>query len=129
MTKNEKEFIKHFIKREMQKFKEPREREGTPRGEPLGPSRIKYKASLYCAVGYSLKYVSMKLNISYGSLRNWTSKDPRFIKLINEKRDRFFDRIPKINLAVRLEEIINDMPIGKSKKEEAMSYLMQLVRK
>jgi len=129
MTQNEQKFVEQFIKSEMEHYEKPKDRKGTPRGEPLGPSKKKYMASLYCAIGYKLKHISMKLNIPYGTLRNWNCKDHYFCKLVKEKRDNFFDRVPNIDIVLRLEKIISDLPIGSARKREAMLCIKQLEKK
>ncbi len=82
-------FINQFIKEKYESYlkHEPR-RKGTPRGEPIGFSREKYKAMLYVMRGFKLKDVAKLFNISYQIVRRWNTEE-QFQKAIAEHSWQF----------------------------------------
>src|SRR5262249_38977877 len=69
--------VRDFIKQKVENYQEP-QRRGTPRGEAVGLSRIKYHASLWTALtSLSEKQISQRLRISYGLLLKWRT-EPQF---------------------------------------------------
>lgn len=76
-----------FIRERERNFVEP-QRKGVAKGEPIGFSRDKYAASLYRAVGYSLKEIAKFLGISYGTLRNW-SMEEEFKDMVETNQKEF----------------------------------------
>jgi hypothetical protein len=77
-----------FIEERIRYFDEP-ERRGTPKGDPIGPGKVKYAASLFSAIfGYDLKEIAMGCGVSYGVLRKWRSEEP-FKKLVEDHRQGF----------------------------------------
>jgi hypothetical protein len=70
-----------FIVRRAQRYVEP-ERQGTPRGDPIGFSAAKYRASLLTMTRLSLRDVSRATGVSYGVLAKWkTERD--FVRQVN----------------------------------------------
>ncbi len=82
-----------FIREKLDHYVEPT-REGTPKGEPIGLSRVKYEASLFCLYDLQarhkegLKAVAKTLKISYGLLRKWRTEEG-FKKAIQEHVEEF----------------------------------------
>lgn len=67
--------LEKFIQDKLDGYTEP-DRRGTPKGEPIGLSKIKYHASLLCGfTNEPLKEIARKLKTSYGVLRNWKLED------------------------------------------------------
>jgi len=62
-----------YIEQRMSSYIEP-ERKGTTKGDPIGFSRKKYEASLYCTTKFKLKYMAKILDTPYGVLRKWKTE-------------------------------------------------------
>jgi hypothetical protein len=92
MSKGEKRmdfFIDQFIKEKYEDhLKHEPQRKGTPRGEPIGFSRDKYKAMLDVMRGLKLKDVAKLHNISYQIVRRWNTEE-QFQKAIIEHSREF----------------------------------------
>jgi hypothetical protein len=79
--------LEKFIHEKASHYKEP-ERKGTPRGKPIGFSRVKYLSSLYMMTNLKQKNIAKKVGVSYGLLRKWnTHKD--FKDLVNKHCEEF----------------------------------------
>src|SRR5262245_7548036 len=66
--------VRDFIKQKIVDYQEP-QRRGTPRGEAVGLSRVKYHASLWTALtSLSEKQIAQRLRISYGLLLKWRTE-------------------------------------------------------
>jgi len=79
--------IKEFFRNELARYREPR-RQGTPRGERIGFSTVKYHASLLALANNDLREVARGLEISYGLLRKWRT-EKEFKKAVNSHCDKF----------------------------------------
>src|SRR5262249_19330425 len=74
--------LRDFIRQKVEAYEEP-QREGTPRGEPVGLSKVKYHATLLSALTcLSGKEIAKRLRISYGLLLKWRT-EPAFKELLN----------------------------------------------
>jgi hypothetical protein len=62
-----------FIVRRIREYKEPR-RKGTPKGQPVGLSRVKYAATLLTLGDEGIKETANRLKVSYALLRKWRSE-------------------------------------------------------
>jgi hypothetical protein len=63
--------LDRFIKDQLEKYLEP-ERQGTPRGEPIGFSKSKIHACLLTGLtNLSLKQISEKINVAFELIRSW----------------------------------------------------------
>jgi hypothetical protein len=80
-------FLQSFIQEKTDNYIEP-QREGTPRGEPIGLSLVKYKASLYILTNKKLKEIAKELEISYGLLRKWKT-EKAFSSIVEKHREEF----------------------------------------
>ncbi len=69
-----------YIEQRMSSYIEP-ERKGTTKGDPIGFSRKKYEATLYCTTNFKLKYLAKILGIPYGVLRKWKTEE-RFKEMV-----------------------------------------------
>lgn len=65
--------LKSFILDRLTHYEEP-QRLGTSRGEPVGLSRIKFKATLWMLFDMSKKKMAESLGVSYGLLRKWNTE-------------------------------------------------------
>ncbi len=66
--------LARFIKDKISQYVEP-QREGTSKGNPIGPSREKYFASLLMMTNRKIKDIASSMGISFGTLRNWNTQD------------------------------------------------------
>src|SRR5215472_5731220 len=90
--------LREFIKQKVEAYEEP-QREGTPRGEPVGLSRVKYHATLLSAwTNLREKEIAKRLRVSYGLLLKWRT-EPAFKEQLRRRVDerRFeFEYLPVI---------------------------------
>ncbi|MDO8282538.1 MAG: hypothetical protein Q7U10_07945 [Thermodesulfovibrionia bacterium] len=87
MAADYKKALKYFIDDKVSIYKEP-QRKNTPKGDPIGFSLNKYKASLHMLRGISQKKISEEIGISYGLLRKWNTEED-FKKLLIEHFNEF----------------------------------------
>ena len=66
--------IEEWIDIKIQLYKEP-QRRGVKKGNLIGLSKIKYKASLLLAFKQNLKDIAKELGVSYGLLRKWGTEE------------------------------------------------------
>ncbi len=71
---NKNTLLSIFINGKIADYKEP-QREGTPRGEMIGFSNLKYRASLLMITNLKQREISSMLEIPFGTLRNWNSEE------------------------------------------------------
>jgi hypothetical protein len=76
-----------FIDSKLANYVEPTKK-GTPKGEPVGFSLTKYKATLYALRSEDVKAQSKALGISYGLLRKWRTEEA-FKRLVFQHREEF----------------------------------------
>ena len=69
----QKVLLNKFIHGKLNKYIEPK-RKGTPKGEPIGFSNKKYKATLLLLQKANQSDVARLLNISHGLLRKWNTE-------------------------------------------------------
>jgi hypothetical protein len=74
--------LRQFIEDTMRGYIPP-EREGTPRGEAIGLSAVKYRATLFGLMNIKQKDVAKELGVSHGLLRKWHTEE-----LFRETLDR-----------------------------------------
>ena len=79
--------LEEFIQEKGDGYQEA-ERKGTPRGEPVGFSKVKYLTSLWMMTNLTLKDVSKKTGVSYGLVRKWHIQE-RFLHTIKRHCDEF----------------------------------------
>lgn len=80
------QFVKSWADREAAQYEEPT-RAGTPKGDPIGFSREKYRAALLMVLYpncLKLRGISEISGVTYGMLRLWRT-EPEFQKLMYEK--------------------------------------------
>lgn len=76
-----------YIKHKLSKYVAP-ERKGTAKGDPIGLSFVKYKATLLALHCADLKTDAQELNVSYSLLRKWRSETP-FKEMVEKHRLEF----------------------------------------
>jgi len=76
-----------FIVRHAQQYVEP-ERRGTKRGDPIGLSAAKYRASLMVMTRLSLRDAARAAGVSYGVLAKWKTEDD-FMRQVDAHIARF----------------------------------------
>jgi hypothetical protein len=97
LPKLSEKLLARFIEDKLANYVEPTKK-GTPKGEPVGFSRTKYKATLYTlrqrvlSDGEGLEAQASKLNVSYGLLRKWRSEE-RFVDLVSQHEKEFSDYV------------------------------------
>lgn len=79
--------LEKFIREKLDNYVEP-QREGTPKGEPIGLSLVKYKASLLLMASRKQKEIAEEVGVSYGLLRKWKTEQD-FIKIVDEHVNEF----------------------------------------
>jgi hypothetical protein len=84
---NAKGLLPRFLKEKEKDYEEPT-RKGTPKGENIGFSLQKYRATLYALTSVDLTEMSKKLGVSYGLLRKWRT-EPTFKEQIEEHIQNF----------------------------------------
>lgn len=63
--------IKTFIDKKLKEYREP-SREGTPKGEPIGLSKQKFRAALYVGLtNFKGQKIAKLVGVSHSLLRNW----------------------------------------------------------
>lgn len=72
--------LTEFITKKINTYKEP-QRKGTPKGKPVGFSKLKYAATLFMLLKYNQKKIAQMLGISFGLLRKWNTEEP-FVKQV-----------------------------------------------
>jgi hypothetical protein len=82
-----KGLLLRFLREKEKDYHEPT-RKGTPRGEDIGFSLKKYRATLYALTSMDLIEMSKKLGVSYGLIRKWRT-EPIFKKQIEEHIQEF----------------------------------------
>src|SRR5215475_14209791 len=86
-----------FMDSKLAEYVEPTKK-GTPKGEAVGFSRTKYKATLYAFRESVLdntediKAQAKELGISYGLLRKWRSEE-KFKNLVSQHEKEFITRV------------------------------------
>ncbi len=72
--KYKKTLLETFVDQKLNAYKEP-QREGTPKGEPIGFSKSKFHACLLTSLSAAKKKrVAEVTGVSYGLVRKWTSE-------------------------------------------------------
>jgi hypothetical protein len=67
--------LQRFIRDEVKSYVEPT-RKGTPRGEPIGLSKVKHRAAvLVSTTSKPLFEIAREVGVSHGLLRKWTCED------------------------------------------------------
>lgn len=79
--------LKEFIQKKSDGYQEPA-RKGTPRGEPVGFSKVKYITSLWMMTNLTLKEVAKKTGVSYGLVRKWHIQES-FLQTVKRHCDEF----------------------------------------
>jgi len=79
--------LTEFFQNQLDNYREP-QRQGTPRGERIGLSKVKFYASLFALLNSDLRAIAKHLGVSYGLLRKWRT-EKEFKKVVNDHCDRF----------------------------------------
>tara|TARA_B100001964_G_C14216260_1_gene592959 strand:+ start:195 stop:1007 length:813 start_codon:yes stop_codon:yes gene_type:complete len=69
-----KTLLGKFIKDKSSEYIEP-SRKGTPKGEPIGYSRVKYISSLVMLLSYKQESLAEHIGITYQMMRKWAGED------------------------------------------------------
>lgn len=86
-------WLADFINARIDAYVEPT-RQGTPKGEPIGFSRVKYMATLFCLRRDNLKQIGHRFGVSHVVMRGWAI-DPAFKRAVDEHRRAFADVFSK----------------------------------
>ena len=97
-----------FILRKANSYREPF-RKGTPKGEPIGFSEVKYTAMLVGLTNADLRKAARDQDVSYGLLRKWRT-EADFKEAMSSHAEEFVDEIIE---ALRVEIEKNDKAFGK----------------
>lgn len=101
-----KTLLEQFFDEKISEYQVPT-REGTPRGEKIGYSSEKFRATLYLLKNEKLKKISEDLGTSYGVLRGWTieTEFKNYVeKHCQEFSKKVLDYIRKKNQPFNIEE-------------------------
>ena len=90
-----------FINKRHHQYEEP-ERKGTPRGEPIGYSQVKFLATLLVMTSMNKKEIADYLGISFTLMRKWSSEKP--FKAMVERNINDFISVFRQQLEVRCGE-------------------------
>lgn len=129
--------LQQFIREKLEAYQEP-SRAGTPRGEPIGLSKVKYQAALFVAVTEKpLIQVAKESEVGYGVLRKWTCEDGfkeaveklrrEFVGCVQEYLLRLVDAIGEhgIELVRQNWEVYTRAIYPKQARLDALSDLIQ----
>jgi hypothetical protein len=134
--------LNHFIADKLKGYVEPTKK-GTPKGDPIGFSLVKYTATLYALRERVLPGMrdlasqAKELGVSYGVLRKWRS-EPRFRDMLSQHEKEFMRYVvgprgvvkPGLSsLGARL-SLLRGASIaeaGAKKTEEAITKLIVLI--
>jgi len=89
--KNELTFLQKFINEKLNSYVEP-QRKGTPRGEPIGFSKQKYKATLLLMTNMKQKEIAELIGVSYGFLRRWRT-EKKFLEMTKKHCNEYRERV------------------------------------
>lgn len=79
--------LKKFIREKLKNYVEP-ERRGTPKGDSIGLSKVKYEATLLMLTSAPYKEIAKFLNISHGLVLKWRT-EPSFKATLDEHQTEF----------------------------------------
>ena len=125
--------LSEFIKKMIADYEEP-QRKGTPKGEPVGFGRDKYKASLYLLYNTKLVDLAEELNISYGVFRKWKSEkvvQAEVENYLREFTDVFWNYVVNLNneSCVDKKEIpFSNLKVQHKKISDFYRYSLPLVK-
>jgi hypothetical protein len=122
--------LSEFLREKARTYVQPT-RAGTPKGEPVGLSELKYAATLLALTSEDVKKQAQILGVSYGVLRKWRTESP-FEKQVNahakEFIERFFRRIRErlashdeetdLLLQLPLDQLVNTKILGRQNYAE-----------
>lgn len=106
--------LSRFINDRVKHYIEP-SRQGTPRGETIGFSDVKYLATLSCGlIQEKQKEIAEELKISHGLLRKWNTEEP--FKKLMERHCREFATVFMQNIRERIarREALNEAYFAQS---------------
>lgn len=101
------DIIKEFISEKLSSYTEP-QRKGTPKGDPIGFSKVKYHTLLLCLDGIKVKDIAAKLHISPNVVSVWRTEDNFKAELSNlklELKNIKQDILKQFNEAELIEEL------------------------
>jgi len=117
-TEEKRTLLGQYIHDRAQEYIEPI-REGTPRGEPVGFSSVKYAAVLYALMNTKQKEVAERLEVSHGLLRKWHTEQA-FKNAIDEHCLRFSDLfISNLRDRVKRNQALSDAYLAQPLKKIA----------
>jgi HD-like signal output (HDOD) protein len=89
--------LEQFIEEKTKSYTEP-QRKGVPKGDPIGFSLIKYKATLHMLEEKKMKEVADDIGVSYTVLRRWNT-ETEFGEMIDKHKKEFVDFFHKKRVA------------------------------
>jgi hypothetical protein len=91
--------LKKYLLEKSSAYHEP-QRAGTPKGEPVGFSLLKYKATLFGLTNVKQKDIASDMKISHGLLRKWHTEEP--FKALVDRHCREFAALFMKNIGDRV---------------------------
>jgi hypothetical protein len=88
-TRRARTWLADFINARLDTYVEP-QRQGTPKGAPIGLSRIKYAATLFRLYGDNLKQLGHQVGVPHIRMRQWAA-EPAFKQAVAEHQRAFAD--------------------------------------
>lgn len=93
--------LQEFIKNKVENYVEP-ERKGTPKGEPIGFSLVKYEVNLLMLTNLKVKEIAKDWGISEGLLRKW--KTERAFKVLEDEHIKDFIQYYTLRMRAKAKE-------------------------
>jgi hypothetical protein len=108
-----KDLLQNFLIEKISKYQEP-ERKGTPKGDPIGLSVLKYQATLFLLYDLTLKEIADELKMSYGLLRKWRTESS-FNELVRKHMDEFSELfLDRLSIVIDEDEKFHDQYIKRT---------------
>ena len=133
LTKQTQKLLPRFIDEKLANYVEP-SRKGTPKGEPVGFSKAKYRASLEALrekvlpETNDLSTEAKRLRVPYGVLRKWRS-EPQFKELVAQHEKEFVRQLETdIQHDTALKQKIQHVTALKQKAELFMGQSLEALR-
>lgn len=127
LAKQSQRLLPKFIDEKLTNYIEPT-KEGTPRGEPVGFSKAKYRATLEALREKvlpetdDLSTQAKRLRVAYGVLRKWRS-EPQFKQLVAQHEKEFIQELT--NDDKRITAAVDQLKRAKAELEQSTLAMLQ----
>jgi hypothetical protein len=135
LTKQSQKLLPKFIDEKLSHYAEPTKK-GTPKGEAVGFSKAKYRASLLAfrekvlPETDDLSTEAKRLRVPYGVLRKWRS-EPQFKELVAQHEKEFIRQLQikktELIMGQSLERLRNAVGSHRKRENEAITKLVLLL--